>query len=110
MGSPDSDVRSITLRLLRDRRVTTGQGARRLMLDRIAAVRRAVLAAVACWVGVAGLGLSGLGLSGLGLSAGAAASASTVPSPSSASPSASAVLGGSELASRGTVVNYPSRS
>src|SRR5579862_6010700 len=95
MGSPDSDVRSITLRLLRDRRVTTGRWARRLMPDRIRP--RAVLAAFACLAGVAGLGLS----------AGAAASASTVPSPSA---SASAVLGGSQLGSRGTVVSYPSRS
>src|SRR5579859_653606 len=83
MGSPDSDVRSITLRLLRDRPVTPG---RRLMPDRIRP--RAVLVG-ACASAFA---------FAFAFTAGAGAAA--------ASPGASPV-GGPQLASRGLVVNYP---
>src|SRR5579859_2123558 len=79
MGSPDSDVRSITLRLLRDRPVTPGW---RLMLDRIRP--RAVLVSVCAFVACA----SAVG-------------------PAAAAGLASAPVGGPQLASRGVVVNYP---
>src|SRR5580704_10722998 len=95
MGSPDSDVRSITLRLLRDRPVTHG---RRLMLDRIRP--RAVLL-------LAGL-VAGLGSAAVGPAVPAAAVMAGLASPGSAG-SASPV-GGPELAGKGVLVNDPSHA
>src|ERR1700722_20070417 len=93
MGRPDSDVRSISLRLLRDRPVTPG---RRLMLDRIRP--RAVL------VGVL---LAGLGSAAVGPAASAAPGSA---SPGVASPGSASPIGGAQLGSRGVVLNNPSRS
>src|SRR5580704_16801014 len=99
MGSPDSDVRSIALRLLRHRPVTHG---RRLMLDRIRP--RAVLVAAL---------LAGLGSAAVGPAVPAAAvvvgGPVSSPSAGSGSPVAQAV-GGQLAAEKGVVVNYPSRS
>src|ERR1700722_3203466 len=98
MGRPDSDVRSISLRLLRDRPVTPG---RRLMLDRIRP--RAVL------VGVL---LAGLGSAAVGPAASASPGAASpgVASPGSVSPGSASPIGGAQLGSRGVVLNNPSRS
>src|SRR3984957_8633667 len=93
MGRPDSDVRSISLRLLRARPVTPG---RRLMLDRIRP--RAVL------VGVL---LAGLGSAAVGPAASASPGSA---SPGVASPGSASPIGGAQLGSRGVVLNNPSRS
>src|ERR1700722_15511644 len=97
MGSPDSDVRSITLRLLRDRPVTHG---RRLMLDRIRP--RAVLL-------LAGL-VAGLGSAAVGPAVPAAAVMAGLASPGSAPPGSASPEGGPELAGKGVLVNDPSHA
>src|ERR1700721_2984219 len=93
MVTPECDVRSISLRLLRDRPVTPG---RRLMLDRIRP--RAVL------VGVL---LAGLGSAAVGPAASASPGSA---SPGAASPGSASPIGGPQLGSRGVVLNNPSRS
>src|ERR1700722_15930682 len=112
MGSPDSDVRSITLRLLRDRPVTHG---RRLMLDRIRP-RAVLVAALLAGLGSAVVGpavpaaavMAGLASPGSAGSAGSGSPGSA--SPGSASPGSASPVGGPELGGKGVMVNDPSRA
>src|SRR5690348_993952 len=94
MGRPDSDVRSIVIRLLRSAQAPQEESGRR-MLDRFGPRRTALAAAgtvVAACTAIAPVA--------------SAAPAASPPPPSVSPPAAGGTIGGPQLAGRGVIVNY----